>query len=372
MPLITPIGDGIADDTAAVQSYGAAGVRLPAGMFRTTADVGLTASGGFVPGFVLKGDHMLRSTILADYNGNATIGAIIKLDTSGPGNYTVGSGIEDITITQAPGRTSLNGVQLTAAWFARLERVRIMNLSGKGIVAPIRTDINPTISDSYQDYSVLISQCWIRGNAGWGIDFGAGQSPGLYKLEYSTIQDNAGGGIRSTTGQCQITANVIATNGSFGGMGGLFFDTVEGPQFVAKVEQNEFQDNYSWHIHMLRSRGMEIRGNRFLSATYSAASGGSLQTGSSFMRPYVHVNLGSGAANEVWSLIAEHNYHRSVTGVTTASVIAYAASTAALSTAHPVHIRYNDLNGADGTTQNSSGMTKFSGFTGTGAEIIDP
>lgn len=90
------------------------------------------------------------------------------------------------------------------------------------------------------------------------------------------------------------------------------------------------------------------------------------------MRPYVHVNLGSGAANEVWSLIAEHNYHRSVTGVTTASVIAYAASTAALSTAHPVHIRYNDLNGADGTTQNSSGMTKFSGFTGTGAEIIDP
>ena len=151
---------------------------------------------------------------------------------------------------------------------------------------------------------------------------------------------------------------------------------MEGPQFVAKVEQNEFQDNYSWHIHMLRSRGKEIWQNRFLHATFSHAQGGVYQSGTAFMRPYVAVNLGSGAANEVWALIAEHNYHRSVTGpgATTASVIAYAASTAALSTAHPVHIRYNDFGPmpADGITQNSSGMTKFSGFSGTGTEIIDP
>ena len=61
-------------------------------------------------------------------------------------------------------------------------------------------------------------------------------------------------------------------------------------------------------------------------------------------------------------------------GTTTAGVIAYAASTAALSTAHPVHVRYNDFGPmpADGVAQNSTGLIKFSGFTGTGAEIIDP
>jgi len=375
MTLVTPIGDGIADDTAAVQSYGEAGARLPPGTFRTTADVGVTASGGFVPGFAIKGDHMLRSTILADYNGNATTGAIVKMETAGAGNYSVGSAIEDIRITQAEGRTGLNGVQLTAAWFARIKRAKIENLSGKGLVAPPRPDIN-AISDFYQDFAVTIEQSWITGCTGWGIDFGAGQSPGLYRLEQSIVSNNTGGGIRSSTGQCEIISNLIVGNGSYGGMGGLLFDTVEGPQFVAKVEQNEFQDNYSWHIHMMRSRGKEIRQNRFLSATYSAAQGGTLQSGTANMRPYVHVNLGSGASNEVWALIAEHNYHRSVTGpgTTTASVIAYAASTAALSTAHPVHIRYNDFGPmpADGITQNSIGMTKFSGFTGTGAEIIDP
>jgi len=65
-----------------------------------------------------------------------------------------------------------------------------------------------------------------------------------------------------------------------------------------------------------------------------------------------------------------------VTGpsATTATVIPYDASTSSLSSDHPVHIRYNDFGPmpADGVTQNSSGMTRFAGFTGTGAEIIGP
>jgi hypothetical protein len=373
--MAAPVCDGVTDDTAAIFAAGVSGERIPAGTCRVTADIALTATSGFQPGLRLMGAGMLRTKILADYNGNVTAGAIFRFDQSGAGNYTVGTEISDLSIEQAPGRTGLNGIQLTAAWMVEIKRVKVSGLSGKGIVAPVRTDINP-ISDYYQDFSVIITQSWIANNVGWGIDFGAGQSPGLFKLQYSAIANNAGGGIRTSTGQNEIVSNLIVGNGTYGGYGGLFFDTVEGPQFVAKVEQNEFQDNYSWHIHMLRSRGMEIRQNRFLSATFSANQGGSYQSGSSIMRPYVHVNLGSGAANEVWSLIAEHNYHRSVTGpsTTTASVIAYAASTASLSSAHPVHIRYNDFGNmpADGVSQNSTGLTKFSGFSGTGAQIIDP
>lgn len=49
-----------------------------------------------------------------------------------------------------------------------------------------------------------------------------------------TLITPIGGGIRSSTGQCEIISNLIVGNGTYGGMGGLLFDTVEGPQFVAK------------------------------------------------------------------------------------------------------------------------------------------
>ena len=143
------------------------------------------------------------------------------MDTSGAGNYTVGTDISDLAIKQAAGRTGLNGIQLTAAWYVRINRVEINGLSGKEIVAPIRNDIN-IISDYYQSFAVIISQSTIRNNAGWGIDFGAGQSPGLYRLEQSIIAHNAGGGIRSSTGQCEIISNLIVANGSYGGMEGCF------------------------------------------------------------------------------------------------------------------------------------------------------
>jgi hypothetical protein len=371
-----PICDGVADDTAAVLAAAISGERLPAGTCRVTSDIALTASGGYQSGMRLRGAGMLRSTILADYNGSITSGAVIRLDTSGAGNYTVGTEISDLAIKQAPGRTGLNGIQLTAAWMVKIDRVQVAGMSGSGIVAPLRSDINP-ISDFYQDLSVVISQSWIAQNAGWGINFGAGQSPGLFKLEYSIIANNTGGGIRSTTGQCEILSNVIVGNGAYGtNSGGLLFTTAEGPSMVAKVERNEFDTNYNWHVNLLRSRGLELRQNRFLSQTYSANQGGVLQSGAANMRPMVHVTIGGGAANEVWDMLAVRNLHRSVTGpsVTTPTVIGYTVSGGAASASHPLRFERNDFgpSPADGVIQNSTGLVKYIGTTGIGAEIVDP
>jgi hypothetical protein len=367
------VGDGIADDTAGVQASAVAGVPLPPGRFRITSDIFLTAHAARTSGISLIGAGMDQSIIIADYNGTS-LGGIIRIDSAGAGMYSYGSELRDIQITQAAGRTGLVGVQLTAAWFVKMTRVYINGVSSHGIAAPLRSDINP-ISDFYQNFSVLISQCQIAGCQGWGINFGAGQSPGLFEISYSILAGNLGGGIRSTTGQCRILANLIVGNGQYGGMGGLFFDTAEGPSMVGEVRQNEFDTNFSWHMNLVRSRGLVVSRNRFLSQTYASNTSPTLQSGSTFMRPFLHVNLGAGSAGEVYSAVFEYNLHRTVTGPakTTASVIAYDASAGSLSPSAPVQLLHNDLSGADGITQNSSALLKFVSLgSGTGAIVVDP
>lgn len=375
------VGDGAADDTAAIMAARNAAngrwVYLPTGIYRTTADVinGATQDYSIIGAHFSTsarfcGDGPRQTTIKADYNGDPIKGAIIRYETSLYATYSLGAAVKDLGITQFPGRTGLNGVQLTATWFANLERVEIYGLSGAGVLASLRTDISPGISDPYQGFQIHLNQMFIHNNAGWGVRFDAGQSPGIYTLENSYIIFNAGGGIKSTTGQCRIVGNAITANGSNGGNGGLLFDTAEGPSFVADVRQNEFDTNYSYHIWLKRSRNGNFSQNRFLSQTMSANTGFISQSGSEFMRPGAHVLLGLNAANEVWNVKFERNYHRTVTGPnpTVAPVFAYIHYAGSGSNNHLIH---NDMLLADGVTQNSSGLVKFYGF-GAETEIVDP
>lgn len=372
-------GDGVADDTAAIQSAMDTGrkVYLPAGCYLTTADLHSGAKpdyqiigANFSNSARLVGDGIRQTTIKADYDGDPVDGAIIRFDTDSQRAYSIGASVEDLSITQAPGRTGLNGVQLTATWFASVNRVEIYGLSGSGVQSTLRTDIHPTISDYYQGFQVNLSQCFIHDNAGWGVKFNAGQSPGIYSLENSYVIYNAGGGILSTTGQCRIVGNAITANGTNTKNGGLLFDTKEGPSFVPDVRQNEFDSNHGYHIWLKRVRNGNFAQNRFLSNTFESATSWQAKSGSSIMRPGAHVLLGFNAQNEVWNTKFERNYHRSVTGAgpTTAPVYAYIHYAGSGQNNRLIN---NDLYGADGVTQNSSGLIKFHGF-GSETVIVDP
>lgn len=379
--------NGVDDDTAPIMAALATGkeVVLPPGVCRVTSDIFQTAppTGTFEvyrgstllrysPGPRIRGVNMLGTTILADYDGDPANGAILRLDTATPRSYMVDCSIKHLRLSQAPGRTGLNGIQLTAAWLGEIENVMIEGLSGDAVKASWRPDLNATLSDIYQSHALTFQRMYMEGNAGWGFNLGAGQSPGVYRMEHCLIRKNAGGGIRSTTGHCEIISNNLQDNGTHGlaGSGALLFDTVEGPSFVAKVEQNEFDNNFNWHMAVKRSRGLIATQNRFLSGTYESATSAIRQSGSAFMRPYVHVSLGAGPSNEVVAPHFEKNYHRTVTGPnpTTASVIAYTASSGAVSLARMIR---NDLSGADGITQNSSSLNKYSGFPAD-TTILDP
>ena len=363
--LITPVGDGIADDTAAVLSYMEAGERLPPGDMRITSDLVHTATMGRSPGMALRGAGMLKTRIIGDYNGDPAKGGMVRLDITASPQYTIGNVIEDLTLKPAPGRTGLNGISLTAAWMTSVTRVMMQGGLRNGIVTPFRPDINP-ISDYYQNLALDVEQCWIEGCTGNGIDFGAGQSPGLFRVAFSQIISNGGIGIRTTTGQCEITENII----SYNGVGGLMFDTAEGPSMNGEVTRNEIQDNLYWGVNLIRSKNLRLIQNRFLGQDYSNGTfTGVPQTGGPFMRQFAHVNMGDGASSEVYNLLAEQNLHR--TGGT-ATCYGYVAAAGSLSASFPCRFIKNDFGvWPPNNTQNSTGFGKYVGPM-PGATIVDP
>jgi hypothetical protein len=385
--------DGVTDDTPAINAAKAtamatgAEVVLPAGLIRVTGDITSIAPStplrtvyrgslalGYSPALKIRGAHMLTTTIIADYDGDPANGAVIRYDTVAGRSYQTGGSVRHLSVTQAPGRTGLNGISATALWWSKVEQVMVFGLSGSAIKAPWRPDINPTLSDVYQAHALKFEHVYTEDNAGWGFDLGAGQSPGIYDIEQCLIRKNAKGGIRSTTGQCRIIGNNFQDNGThaLGGSGALLFDTMEGPSFVPLVEHNEFDNNFNWHMNLRRVRGIVARQNRFLSGTYESSTSFVRQSGTAFMRPYVHVTMGAGSANECWSPLFEQNYHRSVTGpgVTTASVIGYTASSGAVARARLIRNDFGPMP-ADGLVQNSTGLAKFAGMPGD-TTILDP
>lgn len=365
---MTIAADGVTDDTSALHDAIMAGTPLPAGTIRITQDLVFPADVQYKRGIKAIGDHMMGTTILADYDGDVDSGAVIRLEQAGSGHYNVGNVIRDLTIAQAPGRTGINGIQLTAAWLNEVKNVRILNLSGSGMTAPLRPDINP-ISDFYQSLFPDMERLWIAGCARFGIDFRAGQSPGCFRLHHSILSGNALGGLYCTTGQSEIDFNIFVGNGHDGTNASLVFATAEGPEFIPWVRGNEFDTNWNAHISLDRVRGARIIGNRFLSQTYETNDAGAPMSGGTFMRPGVHVKMAA-QNGEVWRALFEQNYHRSVTGpMTTAPCIAYQAVNPSLLS--QCRILYPDFGPSDGVNQNSTGFVPYDGIAGTDTQIVD-
>jgi hypothetical protein len=303
--------------------------------------------------------------------------ALIQNDTAGSGRYSLGHLIQDVVLRPAPGR-SLNGISLTAAFFASLKRVWLPNGFQSGIMTPWRPDINPSLSDVYQCYGLDIEHCYVQQCYGNGMDFGAGQSPAGLKIAYSQSIQNHGIGLRLTTGQCEIINNVF----SYNGVGGIMIDTVEGPPQMGRIEMNEIQDNWGWGMSVVRSRNWRWERNRFLSQMYSSSDWNTAHplaqaSGGTFMPSFVHVNISGG---ECWNLIAERNQHKTANGstLTTATCYGYDVGGGVLDPNFPSQFIKNEFGPQsspgvfDGITQNSSGFRKYGGIAAPAGIIIDP
>lgn len=371
---MTVTGDGgVADQTGAVMDAWAAGQPLGPGVIRVTEPLLLRASAVYTPGQALRGAPGFATTILADYNGDQNLGGIVQFDTAGDDLHTIGNVVEDLVLSPAPGRSGLNGVALTAAWFTTLRRVWCPNGLVTGIKVPWRGADLGADSDHWQCAALDVEHCYVQQCTSNGMDFGGGQSPGGLRVAYCQSIQNGGIGLRTTAGQCEVVNNVL----SYNGVGGLEIDTsVEGPSQQGLFAQNEIQDNQSWGANIPQCRNTILRQNRFLAQTYSGSSWatGSPLNGGPFMKQLVHVNLGG--AGPVYNFLAERNQHKSVNGpiATAAACYGYDAGTGALSASFPSNFVKNDFGPwpADGVTQNSSGFEKYVGISAPAGLIVDP
>lgn len=370
-------GDGTTDDTAAIQAAVDAAdgdfVWFPNGTYRITDSITRLTSttDTYRNGMKLVGEG--RNTVIKiDTDNKAAllwdVGYTPSGTTTGTYKYTRDSQVSNMLITQTAGKTGCDGLKLTAAWDVRLENVWVEGMSGKGINVPYRSDIYAAVSDPWQCYSIDISQCSFSTSTSWGVYFGGGQSPGLWKISQTTIGNNAGGGIYCTQGQFEFTENLIVGNGTYGTeSGGMFMNVAEGAQYVAYIARNEFDTNYNWHFNGYRLESCIVEQNRFLSSTFSATTGGSIVTTGGYMRPATHLTLGTGAISGYYPVNCrfERNFHRSTP---TSAVAVYCYSTGGALN------RNWFINNQMDAGSNSSGISRYSGTVtteGTNSVIND-
>ena len=161
-------GDGKFDDTAAIQSaidqaHGKS-IYLPAGKYVVTSSLTYHTSGS-APGLKVFGDGVLSTIILP----RIPDGSVFDIDGSGvPIQFQLGGYLRDFSI-EGMGATwgQTNGIRLTSASMFTIEDLRIRQLSGDGIVTPVRSEygLNP---DPYSSGYLAIRHTEISFNGGCG------------------------------------------------------------------------------------------------------------------------------------------------------------------------------------------------------------
>lgn len=226
------VGDGVTDDTAAIQAAidAARRVYLPAGTYRTTStlvlnNIGQTFTGaggggnaktGGSAGVVPTGIASSATTLVGDFTG----GAVIRIKNQG-------CSVEDMTVSRSSSAFSAlfavanAGILVTAedavgyqtARQASVKRVRVMNQPGDGIL--LSNDIVGTV----------LEECEVNCCKGSGVMIAGGSylgytnitRPGIVTLRNCTACWNGGHGLRIGGGSAEVVTEdyayrVIALN----------------------------------------------------------------------------------------------------------------------------------------------------------------
>ena len=164
------VGDGVADDTLAIQNaLNAAGGRavfVPAGTYVITSTLKAFPSvftGIFGPGMQLLGDGMLTTK----FDNRVANGPMILLDTAThtPGSYkaVMGARLSNFMIMTTTSPANSTGIRIVNAYEALISQVYIkgMTLDGIELANGLYVD------DGWN--MLRVSQCWIDNCARWGI-----------------------------------------------------------------------------------------------------------------------------------------------------------------------------------------------------------
>ena len=176
------VGDGIADDTAAIQAaINAAGGRtvfIPAGTYRITDTLSYNVSktfGAFSPGIKLMGDGMIKTFL----NHQAPNKPLIDIDSgSHGGSYeaAMGSLVTELAIVNTTATAGTVGIRALNGYQIDIHHVYIKDMTSHGV--ELKNGLY--VDDGWNMFSM--TQSWIDACKGWGIkaDGSSGRNEGSY------------------------------------------------------------------------------------------------------------------------------------------------------------------------------------------------
>lgn len=222
-------GDGVTDDTAAIQQAAQAAIGkylfFPAGTYlvsqpiQMSSDIAVTKYRSVTKVFgVGMGKSIVINNVLgadkACFEWNQTV--------EQAQNYRFGLGafIEDVEIKGGEGSTS-NGVKAEGIFFISVVRSYLHDNGANGVYMPYNSALEASAGggagdDAYLTGYVLVSQSFIQGNgkvnkSGCGIY--ADKLSATCIIENNHISDNYGWGVRVSTRELIIQRNAISNNG---------------------------------------------------------------------------------------------------------------------------------------------------------------
>jgi hypothetical protein len=175
------VGDGVADDTTAIQLAVNTGrrVHIPRGVYRCTATIRIapaTSWGVFGPGAVIFGDGV-GQTFLVTY----VTGPLFDIDSaSHGGSYStnMGTTLSDMNITRGGATADTVGVRVLNGWQIDIQQMAFKSL---GIGIELRNGAYP--DDGWN--RVNVRQVWLDSCTKWGIK--ADGSPARNEGSFTTL-----------------------------------------------------------------------------------------------------------------------------------------------------------------------------------------
>ena len=176
------VGDGVADDTAAIQAAinAAAGrtVFIPAGTYKITDTLSYNVSKTFgftSPGIKLMGDGMVKTFL----NHQAPNKPLIDIDSgSHGGSYEAAMGalICELAIVNTTATAGTVGIRVLNAYEVKIDHVYIKGMTSHGV--ELKNGLYA--DDGWNMFSM--TQSWIDACKGWGIkaDGSSGRNEGSY------------------------------------------------------------------------------------------------------------------------------------------------------------------------------------------------
>lgn len=290
------VGDGVADDTAAIQAAldyantSHAGVYVPSGIYKITSTLTYNTTIKKARGLRLLGAGSYTTVFdnrvangpmlyLNGYDGNTTTAFTFAYQAHL-------SEFQIRTFTSHPANS--DGIQLRSQWFPTIERVVIghvisgdaTNYSVTGNAINIVNDYSDADGTAYLE----IKHCDLIKCGKFAINSTdpplnngslTNNASGPITVEGCRIENNAGGGIRVVGLAWKIVESSIAGNGPSGGfIGGVYiprlYNAVSGiGQTVQKIymRNNEFDTNLDVHLNVEALVAGRIENCRFVGRT---------------------------------------------------------------------------------------------------------